>query len=167
MQLEPASRDEQEEVRSYKPRVFTRYGKAHVPETFLNPSPYTRYRGLLQQLNNLQLFVDTRRGSKTRCPFGESEPANPTTKIEFWPTLDFFLLQPSSTSRCQLGGYIMIVPANKRVIKREDDYSLPTISKPGSTGDTNTRKEFPFFLVSPWFTKQFGVFTTVKAKIIE
>ena len=36
----------------------------------------------------------------------------------------------------------MIVPANKRVIKREDDYSLPTISKPGSTGDTNARKEF-------------------------
>ena len=48
----------------------------------------------------------------------------------------------------------MIVPVDKRVIKREDDYTLSRISKPGSTGDTNARKEF-------------GVFTTVKAKIIK
>jgi len=86
MQWGPARSDEQEEVRSYKPRVFAEYGKAHVPETFLNPSPYTRYGGLLQKLNNLQFIVDTRRGSKTRCPFAES---NPTTTTEFWPTLDF------------------------------------------------------------------------------
>ena len=53
MQWGPARSHGQEEVRSYKPRVFAEYGKEHVPETLLNPFPYIRYGGLLQQLSNL------------------------------------------------------------------------------------------------------------------
>jgi len=83
----------------------------------------------------------------------------------------------------------MIVAADKRVIKREDEYSLSTITKPGEgwivpdenlnrryRRHTNARKVFPLFSpgFSSRFTKQsanslsggfsFGVFTTVKLK---
>jgi len=51
-----AMSSEEEGSKSCKPRVFAEYGKEHVSLMFLNPSPHTGYRGLLQNLINLQVI---------------------------------------------------------------------------------------------------------------